>query len=79
MSGYEFCGGFHFWWIFPFIMIFFCFIFMRRSFGRRMCFPGYHRGWSESALDILQRRYARGEIDNDEYEERKKQLEGRLE
>ncbi len=31
-------------------------------------------GRSESALDVLEKRYARGEIDKEEYEERKRDL-----
>jgi len=36
--------------------------------------PG--RGGSRSALDILDERFARGEIDREEYEERKRVLKG---
>lgn len=32
---------------------------------------GGHRGTKESALDILNRRYARGEIGREEYDEKK--------
>jgi putative membrane protein len=32
-------------------------------------------GRDESALEILRRRYARGEIDRDEFEQKKKDLE----
>lgn len=31
MIGYEFCGTY--WWIFPLVMVLFCFVFMAR--GRR--------------------------------------------
>lgn len=71
MFGYEFCGGY--WWIFPLVMILFCFLFMRGCMGRRwMC--GWGSGLGESALDILNKRYARGELDKQEYEERKREL-----
>lgn len=72
MTGYEFCGGY--WWIFPLVMIFFCFLFMRGCIGgRRMC--GLGSGFGESARDVLSKRYAKGEIDRKEYEEKKKELE----
>ena len=63
-----------YWWIFPLVMIVACFLFMR---GGGMCGHGSHDGGkydSESARDILDKRYASGEIDKAEYEEIKKQL-----
>ena len=72
MFGYEFCGGY--WWLFPLVMIVLCFLFMRGCMGsRRMC--GWGTGFGESAMDILNKRYASGEIDQNEYEEKKKELE----
>jgi uncharacterized membrane protein len=71
MTGYEFCGGY--WWIFPLVMFIFCLFFMRRCFGRRMCgWGGY--GFRESALDVLNKQYAKGEIDQEEYKKRKRTL-----
>ena len=72
MTGYEFCGGY--WWIFPLLMIFLCFIFMRGCMGRRMCGWGAGYGFGESALDVLNKRFAKGEIDKQEYEEKKRTL-----
>jgi uncharacterized membrane protein len=75
MTGYEFCGEFcgGYWWIFPLVMIVFCFFFMRGWAGRRMCgWGGY--GFGESALDVLNKQYAKGEIDQEEYKERKRTL-----
>ena len=77
MTGYEFYFGY--WWIFPLVMIFFCFLFARRSRGRGMfgcCTP---RDFRESPLDILNKRYARGDIDQGEYKEKKKTIINELE
>ena len=70
MFGYEFCGGY--WWIFPLMMILLCFLFMRGCMGRRMC--GWGSGFGESAIDVLNKRYAKGEIDQNEYEKMKREL-----
>ena len=74
MSGYEYWGGLHLWWIFPLMMMIFCFLFMRGC-GRRMRWPGPFQGPGESPMDILDKRYARGEIDKQEYEEKRKVIE----
>jgi uncharacterized membrane protein len=55
-------------------MILLCFLFMRGCMGRRMCGWGAGYGFGESALDVLNKRYARGEIDQKEYEEKKREL-----
>ena len=71
---------FSFWWIVPIIMIILCFFMMRSQRGSMMCgFGPRNRDYqeskaSDSAKDILDRRYALGEIDKDEYEERKRTL-----
>ena len=69
-------------WIFPMIMfaviMIFGFLFAMR-WGCRSPWsgPGRHHGAggeSESALDILKKRYAKGEIAKDEFERMKKDL-----
>jgi uncharacterized membrane protein len=72
MFGYQgaWCS-FSWWWIFPIVMIgimVLCFFMMRGSMGSMMCRPGSgssdsHGGdTSGSALDVLNKRDARGEI-----------------
>ena len=58
-----------YWWIIPLGMMLLCFFGMR---GKGMCGMGSWRDGSdreESSLEILNRRYASGEIDRTEYEE----------
>jgi putative membrane protein len=72
--------GYGFWWIFPLIMIVMmalCFFMMRGRMGSMMCRPGSHstgghrEDASGPAVDVLDRRYAQGEINKEEYEEKK--------
>ncbi len=73
-------AGYGYGWIFPVIMIvmmLLCFFMMRGRTGSMMCWPG-SRGTgghdddaSESALDVLNKRFARGEIGKEEYEEKR--------
>ncbi len=63
-------NGFHFWWIIPIIMIVFCFLMMCHGMG---CMMGRRRS-GESAREILDRRYASGEITKEEYEEKKRDI-----
>jgi len=70
------------WWIVPVIMMVLCFLMMRGRRGSMMCGFGprtidkHQAGGSDSAMEILDRRYASGEIDKDEYEEKKRTLTG---
>lgn len=81
MSGSEFYG-FSFWWIFPLVMIVLCFLMMRGRMGCMMggCdthgTDGDRMETSGSAMDLLDRRYALGEINKEEYEEKKRALTG---
>ncbi|MGB7291709.1 MAG: SHOCT domain-containing protein [Thermodesulfobacteriota bacterium] len=68
MLGWE-SFGYAFWWIFPIIMIVLCLFMMRGSMG---CMGGRHRSSSsDPSLEILNKRYALGEIDKKEYDEKK--------
>ena len=76
MYGSEFFSS-SLWWICPILMIVMCFFMMRRRRGSMMCgFGSRDRDWhhistSDSATDILDKRYASGEIEKEEYEEKK--------
>jgi len=72
--------GWHFWWTFPIMMLFMVIIFAIIFFlARGFCGYGcHHRGpqshWgdpSHSGLQILNERFAKGEIQKDEYTEKK--------
>ena len=64
------------WWIFPIAMMALCFFMMRKR-GNWMCgFGSRDRGKnhisdSDSASEILDKRYALGEISEQEYKEKK--------
>lgn len=66
-------NSFHGWWILPIVMMVLCFIMMRRHRGGMT-------GWSrsrhvaESAREILDKRYASGEISKEEYEVKKRDI-----
>ena len=70
--------GYGFWWIFPLIMIVLCFFMMRGRMGSMMCRAGFRKSGNhgedapDSPLDILNKRYSRGEVSKEEYEEKKR-------
>lgn len=78
MFGLE-IGSFPYWWIFPIVMIGLCFFMMRGKHGS-MCGFGSPRtrsrpiGSPESATDILDKKYALGEINKVEYEEKRRAI-----
>lgn len=71
-------AGWHFWWT-PLMMILFfiLIIIVARStrFGRwGHMMHGWHGGPSRSAIEILNERFAKGEIDEDEYKDKKAKI-----
>ena len=75
-----FVSDFSYWWLFPIAMMALCFFMMRGRKGQMMCGFGPRDedsqsiNASDSARDILDKRFALGEIDKEEYEEKKRVL-----
>jgi putative membrane protein len=81
--GWHMHGHYGFGWIFPLMFIVFMIVmvfwmFRRGSMGCMWRDHMMHRhdASTESALDILNKRYAKGEIDKQEYEEKKAAIAG---
>ncbi len=84
MSGLE-SFWISYWWVFPLILMVLCCVGMKGRRGSGMC--GF-RSWgtdtrdihpTDSGIDILDKRYALGEISREEYEERKRSIgQGRV-
>jgi len=66
-------NGFHWWWIIPVAMMVLCFLMIRRHRG---CMMGWSRSHHKagSVREILDKRYALGEISKEEYEEKKRDI-----
>ena len=79
MYAAEFYSG-SLWWLCPILMVVFCFLIAKRGKGWKMCeFMTEHKDThpsvdANSAIEILDKRYALGEIDEVEYERKKKIL-----
>ena len=78
MMGPGMMGGFSWWWFMPIFMILFWGLviwgivsLVRGLSGAR----GSDSSTTDSALEVLKKRYARGEINKEEYAEKKKDLE----
>jgi putative membrane protein len=66
--------GWQYWWICPLMMLFMIAIFATIFFVVRSSAPGWSPPWrspGRAALEVLSERFARGEIQRDEYEEKK--------
>ena len=66
-EGYHFWGMHLIWWVIWLFLLFWIFAMPYNIPGQRMM--------KDSPLDILQKRFALGEITNEEYQEKKKILE----
>ena len=83
MGGPEvFTCAFEWWWIFPIAMIVLCIFMTRRRSGfmTNCCAPRQSEdvpsiNTTDSASQILDKRYALGEISKAEYEEKKMDIE----
>lgn len=69
-NGMFFGGGFM--WLIWILIIVAVFVALKVMIGT----GGSSGGQQESPLEILQKRFARGEIDEEEFRRRKKELEG---
>lgn len=70
--------GNHMWWIgvgVVHMLMFWVFIIMAVFVMMRWLSERSDRGADKTALDVLRERYARGEIDNEEFARKKRDLE----
>lgn len=68
-------GPFPMMWIFPLIFLVILLLFFFRQGGWPMCGGRGDQETGPAAREILDRRYARGEISREEYQQMKKDLE----
>lgn len=68
-------GGFMWMWIFPLIFLIVLLIFIFRRDGSPMYGSSDKQSKEESARELLDRRYARGEITREEYQQIKNDFE----
>ena len=71
------CNGFGFWWIFPLIFGAFWLLVISTLLWRSHWFGHAHHFGDPDAKAVLRERFARGDIDADEYQRRLGVLEGR--
>jgi len=67
--------GFHGMWIFPLVFLIVLVLFLFRGPGWPMCGGYRRRDREETAREVLDRRYARGEINREDYQRMRKDLE----
>jgi uncharacterized membrane protein len=79
MTGSE-VSIFSYWWIFPLLMFFFCIFMMRGRKCPMTCGSGSREEKDQdesspnSAIDILEKRFALSEINREEFQEKKDAL-----
>lgn len=69
--GYDWGMGW-FWWIF--MVVFWILVILGIVYLVRLAIGTKGEGREETAIEILKKRYAKGEISKEEFEEKKKEL-----
>ncbi|NDU92332.1 MAG: SHOCT domain-containing protein [Ferrovum sp.] len=68
-------GGFPWMWIFPLLFIIVMLLVLFRGSSWSICSGHGRHGRGESARELLDKRYARGEISREEYQQIKNDIE----